>query len=96
MRGLIDAYGGTAAKALELAGRTERVMTRGFAVSLGYPAMGNVTRLIEGAGAMNLVWDYGENVNVRCEVPVNMCEYLARELDELRARGIIAEWENLP
>ena len=43
VRGLIDAYGGTAAKALELAGKVERVMTRGFSVSLGYPAMGNVT-----------------------------------------------------
>ena len=61
VRGLIDAYGGAAAKALELAGRVERVMTRVFTVSLGYAAMGNVTR----------------------------------QLDEQKARSIIAGWEEI-
>ena len=93
VRGLIDAYGGTAAKALELAGRIERVMTRGVSVSLSYPAMGNVTRLLEGAGASDMEWTYGEDVNVKCDVPVSAWEYLVRELDELAARKIIAEWE---
>ena len=93
VRGLIDAYGGTAAKALELAGRIERVMTRGVSVSLSYPAMGNVTRLLEGAGASGMEWTYGEDVNVKCDVPVSAWEYLVRELDELAARKIIAEWE---
>ena len=95
VRGLIDAYGETAAKALELAGSVERVMTKSLAVSLGYAAMGNVTRLLEGAGASGLSWEYGENVNVKAEIPVNMYEGLARELDELAARGIITKWESV-
>ena len=89
VRGLIDAYGDTAAKALELAGSVERVMTKSLAVSLDYPAMGNVTRLLEGAGAVNLLWTYGEGVKVTCEVPIDTYEHLVREFDELRARGII-------
>lgn len=95
VRGLIDAYGGTAAKALELAGRIERVMTRGLYVSLNYPAMGNISRLLEGSGASALAWDYGENVNVKCNIPVNAWEYLSRELEELKARKIITDWQQL-
>ena len=95
VRGLIDAYGLTATKALVLAGRVERVNTKPLRISLGYSAVGSVTRLLEGAGAMNLEWDYGESVNVAAEVPVSAVEYLSRELDELRARKIIAGWEEL-
>ena len=95
VRGLIDAYGDTAAKALELAGSVQRVMTKSLAVSLGYAAVGNVTRLLEGAGASGLSWEYGERVNVRADVPVNMYDSLARELEELTARGIITKWENV-
>ena len=96
VRGLIDAYGGTAAKALELAGRVECVITKKFTVSLGYPAMGSVTRLLESAGALGMAWDYGETVRVSAEVPVNAVDALSGELDELKARGIITGWENLP
>ena len=95
VRGLIDAYGGVAAKALELAGRIECVITKKFTVSLGYPEVGRVTRLLEGAGALGTAWDYGESVSVNAEVPENMSEYLARELEELSARGIISGWEML-
>lgn len=93
VRGLIDAYGGTAQKALELAGRIERVMTRSFSVSMGYPSMGNVSRLLETAGAISLEWTYGETVNVTGEVPLNEYERLSAELDELTARGIISQWQ---
>ena len=92
VRGLIDAYGGTAAKALELAGRVERVMTKTFRITLGYPAMGNISRLLESSGALSLDWSYAENVSVISQVPVNMSEYLVRELEELKARKIISEW----
>ena len=92
VRGLIDAYGGVTEKALALAGRNERVKTESLAVSMEYPAMGTVTRLLEGAGAENIVWVYGEGVRVTCEVPVSSCEYIARELEEMKGRGIIAEW----
>ncbi len=95
VRGLIDAYGGVAAKALELAGRVECIITKKLTVLLGYAAMGSVTRLLEGAGALGILWDYGETVSVNAQVPVNECERLTGELEELSARGIIAGWEML-
>lgn len=95
VRGLIDAYGGVAAKALDLAGRVECIITKKFTVSLGYAEVGRVTRMLEGVGALGIVWDYGESVSVNAQVPVNECERLTGELEELSARGIIAEWEML-
>ena len=94
VRGLIDAYGETAEKALELAGRTERVMTESLAVSMEYPAMGTVTRLLEGAGAGSLVWDYGEGVRVTCEVPLSSWDGLCAKLQELQATHVITGWES--
>ena len=95
VRGLIDAYGGVAAKALDLAGKTECVITKKLTVSLGYQAMGRVTRLLEGSGAVGMAWEYGESVSVNAQVPVNAVDALAGELEELKARGIIAGWEML-
>ena len=93
VRGLIDAYGQTAQKALELAGNVERIMTKKLAVSLGYPSMGNISRLLESAGAIALEWSYAEEVSVTGEVPVSEYERVARELEELKARGIISQWQ---
>ena len=95
VRGLIDAYGDTAAKALELCGSVERVITSAIRVSMGYNSVGNISRLLEGAGAVNLSWNYAENVSVICDVPENECERLAALLEEMKARGIIAEWEKI-
>ena len=95
VRGLIDAYGDTATKALELCGSVERVITSAIRVSMGYNSVGNISRLLEGAGAVNLRWNYAENVSVICDVPENECERLAALLEEMKARGIIAEWEKI-
>ena len=95
VRGLIDAYGGVAAKALELAGKVECVITKKLTVSLGYSEVGRITRLFEGAGALGMLWDYGEAVSVNAEVPVNAVEAVCGELEELKARGIITGWEML-
>lgn len=95
VRGLIDAYGDTAMKALEICEKVERVITSTFRIALGYNAVGNVTRLLEGTGAVNLKWDYAENVSVSADVPESECERVSRELEEMKARGIIEEWENI-
>lgn len=95
VRGLIDAYGDTATKALELCGSVERVITSAIRVSMGYNSVGNVTRILDGAGAVNMVWNYAEDVSVICDVPENECGKLAGILDELKARGIVAEWEKV-
>lgn len=95
VRGLIEAYGETATKALELCGRAERVMMSAFTVSMGYNSVGNVTRLLELHGASGLSWDYGEAVRVAFSVPEDEADALAGELEGLRARGIVAEWEKI-
>ena len=92
-RGLIDAYGLTASKVLELAGVIQRVITQKISVSLDYASMGVITRLLESHNALNLSWDYKESVNVIADVPVNYYENLSRELDELRARKIIKSFD---
>ncbi|MBR0150712.1 MAG: YigZ family protein [Synergistaceae bacterium] len=93
VRGLIEAYGGVAMKALELCGSIERVMTSTFCVSMGYNSVGNVARLIDSAGAVNVSWSYAENVSVKCDIPAVMREYFSRELEEMKAREIVAEYE---
>jgi len=89
VRGLIDAYGGVAEKVLELAGRTEKILTSKIKISLEYPSMGIITKLLESNGAINLSWEYGETVNVTAEIPVNFFENLLKSLEELQARKII-------
>ena len=96
VRGLIDAYGGVAAKALDLAGRVECVITKKLTVLLKYPEVGRVTRLLEGAGAVGMAWEYGESVCVNAKVPVKAVDALAGEFEELKARGIIIDWEAVP
>ncbi|MBQ3448024.1 MAG: YigZ family protein [Synergistaceae bacterium] len=95
VRGLIEAYGETATKALELCGRVERVMMSAFTVSMGYNSVGNVARLLEGHGASGLSWDYGEAVRVAFSVPADEADALSSELDGMMARGIVAEWERV-
>ena len=95
VRGLIDAYGDVAAKALDMAGKVERVATVTIRITLGYNAVGNVARLLEGGGAVSLSWDYGGNVRVLADVPEDECARVAGELDEMTARGIIAGWEKV-
>lgn len=89
VRGLIDAYGQTALKALELSGRKEKILTSKIKISLEYNSMGTVTKILELNGAFNLSWEYGEIVNACAEIPVNFFENLLRELEQLKARKII-------
>ena len=92
VRGLIDAYGGVAEKALNMAGKIQKIITEKIKISLEYNSMGLITRLLEN---MNPVWDYKEFVNVVADVPIDRLEFISRELDELKARKIIIDWENL-
>ena len=95
VRGLIDAYGGVAEKALSLAGSVECVITKPVKISLEYNSVGLITRILESIGAINPTWEYGEAVNVIASVPVNELERLSHELDELMARKIIRVWEHI-
>ena len=95
VRGLIDAYGGTAEKALNMAGKIQRIITKKIKISLEYNSMGLITRLLENFEALNLVWDYKESVNVLADIKINLLENISSELNELKARKIILNWENL-
>ena len=91
VRGLIDAYGETARKAIELAGKVERVMTKPVKILLEYGTVGNITRLLESYGALNTNWNYAEKVKVEADIPIVNYENIFRELEELKARKIIAD-----
>ena len=92
-RGLIEAYGGVAEKALTMAGRIEKIFTHPIEISLDYGAMGTISKLLEARGASDLIWEYGEGVNVRGNVPEDIFENFLRELEELKARKIIKGFE---
>ena len=89
VRGLIDAYGGVAERALELAGKIEKILTSKIKITLEYNYMGAITKILDSHGAINLSWEYNENVNVNADVPIKFFENLTGELEELKARKII-------
>ncbi|MBQ3446796.1 MAG: YigZ family protein [Synergistaceae bacterium] len=95
VRGLIDAYGGTAEKALSMAGRVERIPTKKFRVALGYESTAAIVKYFTKLAAMNLKWNYGAEVTVSGEVPASESESFSAGLEELKARKIITSWENL-
>ena len=95
VRGLIDAYGESAEKALSLAGRVEKIITSSVKISLEYNSVGLITRMLDNVGAINPAWEYGEAVNVNANIPVNELERFSRELNELTARKIIRLWEKI-
>ena len=73
-----------------MAGMIERIMTKEFTVSLDYASMGIVSKLLD---AYNPKWKYDESVSVTASVPVDECERISRELEELKARRMITSWE---
>ena len=92
-RGLIDAYGGISEKVLEMAGRVEKVLTKKIKISLEYNSMGTVTKILDTNGALNISWEYGAAVNVKADLPVDFIEKVFNELEELKARKIIINFE---
>ena len=57
--------------------------------------MGLITRLLENFGALNLIWEYNEAVNVIADIPINLLENILHELEELKARKIINDYEKI-
>ncbi|MCR5346865.1 MAG: YigZ family protein [Fretibacterium sp.] len=109
VRGLIEAYGGAAARTLDAAEMVERVPVRLLAVRLPWASVGTVTRLLEGHGGTDLTWDYSSTEQVSCRgnrtdtipvisvtarVPCASIEALSQTLASLKAQEIIAGWES--
>ena len=94
-RGLIDAYSGTAAQALALCPRAERLRTRAVKVRFSYDSMGSVAHLLSKAGNEGeLQWDFSagqeSEVTVSAAFRISAFPGLLPKLDELKDRKIIS------
>ena len=86
VRGLIEAYGGVAARAVEAADTVERVPTRSVVLRLPWEAVGDVTRLFKSCTAEGdaLRWNYDSpdgSVTVTADVPLSMIENITQSIN---------------
>lgn len=93
VRGLIDAYGESAEQAAAEAGAVTMEFHNALFLSCGYEYSKTLTTNLKKWGfpesRQNIV--YEENVNISLEVPVSMREEISPALEEMSARGFIAE-----
>ena len=94
-RGLIDAYSGTAAKALNMAEPEIKIVTREFEISLEYSQLGLITHTLENYNSEIINRIYNENVVLSFRVPLDHCDAILKDLNEFQARGILKILENL-
>jgi len=97
-RGLIEAYSQTAAQALAIAPRAERIRTRSVKVYFPYNSMGVVTQTLTATGYEGeLQWDFSvtqnENISVKSDFRISKLPALLAKLDELKDRKIISGFE---
>ena len=101
-RGLIEAYSMTAAQALALCPRAERMRMRALKVCFPYNSIGSVTHLLEAAGNEGeLRWDFSSGlcetrsgeVSLSANFRLSAFPELIPKLDELKDRKIITEYE---
>ncbi|MCL2146953.1 MAG: YigZ family protein [Synergistaceae bacterium] len=102
IRGLIEAYSMTAAQALALCPRAERMRMRAIKVYFPYNSMGSVTHLLGAAGNEGeLRWDFSpeqcencvEEVSISADFKLSAFPGLIPKLDEMKDRKIITEYE---
>jgi len=95
VRGLIEAYGATARKALEAAGSIMRVATRTASVQVPYEEQGNLKFFLKdlGVDVEALICHYGERVIMEVPVPLSMEDPAKALFESLLARGQVLRWE---
>lgn len=69
IRGLIEAYGGTAAKALATAGVVEKVITETFQLVLDYPQLDQCLYLVHKINGHVIAADYKQVVTLKVAIP---------------------------
>lgn len=79
-RGLIEAYGEVARKALEKAGRVVKVITRQAELVCTYAGLDRVLKFLNSCGGRVLAADYGEEVRLTIEVPAGVWEQFCTEI----------------
>jgi uncharacterized YigZ family protein len=95
VRGLIEAYGATARKALEAAGSIVRVATRTAFLQVPYEEQGNLRFFLKdlGVDVEALICHYGERVIMEVPVPLSMEAPAKALFESLLARGQVLRWE---
>lgn len=95
VRGLIEAYGAAARKALEAAGSVLRVATRTAFLQVPYEEQGNLRFFLKelGVDAETLICRYEERVIMEVPVPLSMENPAKVLFESLCARGQVLRWE---
>jgi len=101
-RGLIEAYSMSAANALALCPRIERIRTRAVRVYFPYNSIGSVTHLLSVTGfEEELQWNFGaeqdtnntSEVTVKTYIRASVFHELLAKLDEMKDRKMIFRYE---
>ncbi len=95
VRGLIEAYGACARKALEAAGAVVRVAVRTALIRVSYEEQGNLRFYLReiGVEAESVNCRYEETVIMEVPVPLSMEERAQVLFGSLLARGQVLGWE---
>jgi uncharacterized YigZ family protein len=91
VRGLIDAYGQTAADVISRTPHVQRVRSRRLTIRFSCEAAGDVTRLLNACGSVPLAWRYdadalGAETEVDADFRVSTMSHAEAALDELLAK----------
>lgn len=91
VRGLIEAYGEAAEMAADAAGTVEMEFCSALEISCGYDYSKTLTTTLHKLGFSDerQKTDYGEDVNIKLEVPFSMKDEISPILNEMKARGFL-------
>ena len=89
--GLTRAYGKSAKDALDAAGKARMALWARLSVSVPYPFLERLTRLIDAHGGVTEGSDYGADVTVALRLPQERAEAFRAALTELSNGGIAPE-----
>lgn len=95
VRGLIDAYGSTAAEALKQTKRTERIRTENLQVVFSHAAVGDVAHILSKASPEGeMKWNFTDPnfVTLNAAFRISRTEALALKLKELLDRKIVESY----
>ena len=94
VRGLIEAYGASARKALEAAGTVRRVLSRVAVLEVPYEEQGNMRFFLKdlGADVEQAHFRYGERVVMEVPVPLSLACRAEVLFDSLQARRQLSAW----
>ena len=89
--GLVRAYGGATAEALELAKIREVIVTERVVVTHDYELSSPVQGVLARAGLTPVEADYGASVRLVLELPIAQAEAILRDLEEATAARVRVE-----